>query len=105
MPAATTRISGAGRTTAVTINLNDGTFSSLGAKDNLAIAFGVIIENAVGGSAGDTITGNQWDNSLTGAGGNDVLDGRGGNDHLAGGAGKTLSPAEAVRTASSSTRR
>ena len=42
-------ISGAGRTTAVTINLNDGTFSSLGAKDNLAIAYGAIIENAVGG--------------------------------------------------------
>ena len=71
-------ISGSGRTTAVAINLNDGTFSSLGAKDNLAIAFGVIIENAVGGSAGDTLTGNQWGNSLTGGAGNDTLIGGGG---------------------------
>jgi serralysin len=83
----TDTISAAGRTAAVTINLNDGTFSSLGAKDNFAIAYGVIIENAVGGSAGDTITGNQWNNSLSGGGGDDVLRGRGGNDRLAGGAG------------------
>ena len=86
MPAATTR-SAAPAVHPVTINLNDGTFSSLGAKDNLAIAYGAIIENAVGGQVGDAITGNQWDNDLTGGGGNDVLDGRGGNDHLAGGGG------------------
>src|SRR5262245_8193549 len=80
-------ISGAGRTTAVTINLNDGTFSSLGAKDNLAIALGVIIENAVGGSGDDTIVGNQWNNALFGGDGDDRIMAGAGNDRLVGGAG------------------
>jgi VCBS repeat-containing protein len=37
-----------------------------------------LVENAVGGSAGDTMVGNQADNLLTGRGGNDGLDGLGG---------------------------
>jgi len=51
---------------------------------NLAIAFGVTIENAVGGSGNDTLTGNEVDNNLFGSFGNDVLIGNGGNDTLAG---------------------
>lgn len=90
-----------------TINLNEGTFSSIkilpdampsGIKDpnearvyngtkNLSIAFGVTIENAVGGSGHDKLTGNGAGNALTGGSGNDTLTGGDGNDALDGGAG------------------
>lgn len=48
--------------------------------DNLGIAFNAQIENAVGGSADDTITGNDLDNMITGGGGNDTIDGGDGDD-------------------------
>ncbi|MFC3173398.1 FG-GAP-like repeat-containing protein [Novosphingobium bradum] len=54
---------------------------------NLAIAFGVTIENAIGGSNNDTLTGNEASNLLSGLGGNDTLIGNGGNDTLTGGLG------------------
>jgi serralysin len=56
-------------------------------KDNLAIAKGVIIENAVGGSGNDTLLGNTVNNQLTGNAGNDILLGDSGWDNLAGGDG------------------
>ncbi|MBM6595822.1 M10 family metallopeptidase [Microvirga pudoricolor] len=46
-----------------------------------------LIENAIGGSGNDRITGNAAANTLTGNGGNDTLEGNGGNDLLYGGAG------------------
>jgi serralysin len=46
-----------------------------------------LIENAVGGSGNDTISGNAAGNSLNGGGGNDMLFGKAGNDVLTGGAG------------------
>lgn len=46
-----------------------------------------LIENAIGGSGNDTITGNSAANALTGNNGNDTLDGGDGNDTLNGGAG------------------
>ncbi|NEP14286.1 MAG: hypothetical protein F6K14_29650 [Symploca sp. SIO2C1] len=76
------------------IDLRAGHFSSIGsyrssrdAKNNLAIAYGVTIENAKGGSGNDIITGNDSRNYLWGAGGNDSLFGNGGNDFLSGGDG------------------
>lgn len=63
------------------INLNAGTYSDVGGlKQNLAIAFGAVIENAVGGSANDTIVGNSADNKLTGGAGDDVINGGDGVD-------------------------
>ena len=56
-------------------------------EDNLAIAHNAQIENAIGGSAADTITGNALDNAIEGRGGNDTLDGGTGNDALTGGMG------------------
>ena len=47
---------------------------------DIFIYISTIIENAIGGSAGDTITGNQWDNELTGGGGDDAIDGGDGVD-------------------------
>lgn len=48
--------------------------------NNLAIAFGVVIENATGGGGNDTIVGNDAANRLQGGGGNDTLNGGGGLD-------------------------
>ena len=50
----------------------------------LAIGYGVTIENAIGSSQGDRITGNAGRNTLSGGGGNDRLDGSGAHDKLFG---------------------
>lgn len=63
------------------INLNPETYSNVnGRTGNLAIARGVVIENATGGSAADTIIGNGADNVLRGGSGADIFTGGGGND-------------------------
>ena len=67
--------------------------------DNFGIAYGVTIENAIGGSGADTITGNAAANTLTGNAGDDTLSGRSGDDVLNGGLGKdTLNGDEGVDT-------
>ena len=55
--------------------------------DNLSIAYGTIIENAIGSSERDYLVGNQVDNVLEGLGGDDVLEGGDGDDTLLGGDG------------------
>ena len=63
------------------IDLNEGAFSDAGGLTrNISIAFGAVIENAVGGSGSDTITGNAADNRLTGGRGSDTILGGGGGD-------------------------
>jgi Ca2+-binding RTX toxin-like protein len=83
------------------INLNAGAFSKITIKsdstagynwtsqpptptydgtNNLCIAYGVEIENAIGGSGNDKLTGNSANNSLDGGTGNDVMYGGAGND-------------------------
>lgn len=54
--------------------------SNLNAVKNVWVAYGAIIENAIGGSGNDTLTGNDADNNLDGGGGNDALYGSAGND-------------------------
>ncbi|MDX2228241.1 MAG: M10 family metallopeptidase C-terminal domain-containing protein [Leptolyngbyaceae cyanobacterium bins.349] len=89
-------ISAANQTMDALINLKPGTFSSIGprrdglnfrAVDNIAIAFGVTIENAEGGSGNDQITGNEADNLLMGHAGDDYISGEEGHDTLLGGLG------------------
>lgn len=79
-----------------TINLSQGTFSSLSApitfdsgstRSTVAIGPNSIIENATGGSGGDTLIGNSSANVLNGGNGNDRIFGGAGNDVLIGGAG------------------
>lgn len=61
---------------AQTIDLRPGYFSSVGGlTGNISIALGATIENAIGGTAADTINGNSAANRLTGGQGNDSLDG------------------------------
>ncbi|WP_095011975.1 M10 family metallopeptidase C-terminal domain-containing protein [Tsuneonella mangrovi] len=57
------------------------------AVDNISIAYGTIIENAIGSTQRDYLVGNQVDNVLNGMGGDDVLDGYEGADTLIGGDG------------------
>jgi hypothetical protein len=84
------------QTLAMVVDLTAGNYSSIGVKyvvdgqfisdfpvnttDNIAIAYNVAIENAIGGSGNDTLTGNALKNQLTGGTGNDVIDGAEGID-------------------------
>ena len=70
-----------GYSVAQTIDLRQGSFSSVGGLvGNVAIALGVVIENVVGGTGADTIRGNSAGNLITGNGGNDEIDGGLGSD-------------------------
>lgn len=83
-----------------TIDLNEGHGSAIGrpvyagtsAQDmtsinNVWIAYGAQIENAIGGQGNDVITGNALGNLLAGRDGNDVINAGAGNDVLIGGNG------------------
>ena len=61
--------------TGVTIHLEEGGYSSVGLSEHIAIAYGAVIENAIGGDGGDFIYGNDADNVLTGGMGDDQIDG------------------------------
>ena len=70
-----------GFSTKSTISLVAGTFSDCNdMTNNISIAYSATIENAVGGSANDTITGNDVGNVLTGGRGNDTINGGAGSD-------------------------
>ncbi|MBX9745439.1 MAG: M10 family metallopeptidase C-terminal domain-containing protein, partial [Hyphomonadaceae bacterium] len=84
-----------GYSTATEIDLREESFSSAGpgnsgvgiAIGNISIARGTVIENAIGGSANDVITGNGAANTLIGNGGNDRFFGNLGDDAINGGIG------------------
>ncbi len=70
------------------INLNPGTFSNIhGDVGNVSIAFGVTIENALGGSGADSLIGNAANNQIEGGAGDDTITGGDGHDNLYGGDG------------------
>ena len=58
----------------------NGTANLYTYTDNVGVAFGAVIENAIGGAAADSITGNEANNILNGGGGADTLIGLTGND-------------------------
>lgn len=71
-----------------TINLNPGTFSSIGGQTfNISIALNVMIENAVGGSGDDVIFGNSSENRIMAGAGHDRIKGGYANDYIDGGEG------------------
>jgi serralysin len=81
-------LNASGYTQNALINLSGGSFSSIGGlTDNISIAFNVDIENAVGGSGHDILSGNSLSNALQGGSGDDRLIGFAGNDLLDGGSG------------------
>ncbi len=70
-----------GYVTASAIDLTPGAFSSAnGQTDNIQIALGTDIENAIGGAGDDTLRGNDLANRLDGGVGLDTLTGGGGAD-------------------------
>jgi len=70
-----------GYSTSCNIVLTAGSYSDCNEMTfNIGIAYTATIENAVGGSANDTLTGNAADNLLTGNDGNDAIRGGAGND-------------------------
>jgi serralysin len=87
----TDTIDASNQTGASSIDLREGAFSSIGLyPSDIAIAYGALIENANGGSANDTLIGNDVANALHGNSGNDVISGLGGADFLDGGPGGDL---------------
>lgn len=68
-------------------------------RDNISIAYGAVIENAVGGGGDDSITGNSVANVLRGGAGNDVLNGGAGGDTLDGGTGNDTASYMRITTA------
>jgi serralysin len=84
----------AGITTPVAQATYDANMAALAANpalgrmtNNVGIAYGAIIENAIGGSGNDTLMGNSVANVLTGNAGNDMIAGGAGDDTLDGGTG------------------
>ena len=75
-----------GHLVGVSINLAPGSFSAIGTSGvgNIGIAYGVTIENAIGGGGPDEFQGNSANNRISGGAGDDVLWGNGGNDSLVG---------------------
>lgn len=71
--------------TAVVLNLTPGSFSQFGGHEDVAIAFGVQIEQAIGGAGNDRLIGGAAHNSLDGGAGADTINGGGGNDIIIGG--------------------
>ncbi|MBI1731574.1 MAG: M10 family metallopeptidase C-terminal domain-containing protein [Gammaproteobacteria bacterium] len=72
----------------ISLSLKEGTFTYHGARSATAIAYDVTIENAIGTSGNDDMSGNSAANLLSGLDGADVLRGFGGDDTLFGGGGK-----------------
>ena len=63
-----------GYASASRIDLHDGGFSDAGGMTaNISIAFGALIENAVGGSGDDILIANAAQNRLSGGGGGDIF--------------------------------
>lgn len=84
----TDTLDASGYSNAQTIVLAAESFSSIGGLvNNIGIARGVTVENAIGGSGVDRMFGNAAVNSLFGGSGNDTLNGRAGGDILDGGIG------------------
>ena len=77
-----------GWSTASTVNLGPGTFSSANSMTmNISIARDAWIENAITGAGNDRISGNILANRIESGSGNDLLYGLEGDDTLLGGAG------------------
>ncbi len=108
-------IDASGQTLNSVIHLEAGTFSSVGiigkisdvsaadlakattpgefldqARYNISITPGSVIENAIGGSGNDYISGNDANNILKGGAGSDILRGEDGDDTLFGGLGADI---------------
>jgi serralysin len=77
-----------GYSSAQTIDLHPGSFSSVGGLvNNIGIALNAVIEKAIGGAGADRLIASDTGSQLLGGGGSDTLIGGAGNDRLYGGSG------------------
>lgn len=86
------------------LDLRAGHFSSIHRTDDVAVAYGAVIENAVAGSGADLVVGTGRRNVLRGGGGNDTLTGGRGNDQLSGGSGSDVAVVTGSRADYTATR-
>lgn len=72
----------------VKLDLRQGEYSRFGPDyEDVAIAFGTVIEKSRGGNGNDRLAGNPSNNTIEGGAGDDMLNGKQGNDILLAGAG------------------
>ena len=71
--AGTDTLSAEGARSPVVLDLREGHFSSIGLSENIAIAYGACIENAIGGEGDDIVWANGADNQMRGGAGRDVF--------------------------------
>ena len=83
----TDTVSFADLTTSVSFSLASASVQAVHANRTLQLSSSVAIENLIGGSDNDILSGNLLPNVLTGNAGNDRLNGASGNDSLLGGLG------------------
>ena len=79
-----------GTTGAVNLNLGVTTSQTVNSNLKLILSANNVIENAIGGTGNNRLTGNALNNTLNGGGGNDQLQGLGGDDILWGGLGDDI---------------
>ncbi len=75
---------------AVVIDLSKPTAQVVNAGLTLTLSSGATLENVIGGSQDDILSGNSLANSLTGGGGNNILVGNAGKDTLIAGTGRDI---------------
>jgi len=80
-------LDGSARLDPLVVDLNPGSIIATGGTGRIAIAYGTIIENALGGYGSDVLIGNDANNLLNGGDGSDSLQGGKGADTLVGGGG------------------
>jgi Ca2+-binding RTX toxin-like protein len=73
-------------TTDVSVSLGLTSVQTVHLNRTVTLNSAVVIENILGGTGGDTLTGNSLSNTLSGGAGDDRLNGGAGNDFLFGGA-------------------
>ncbi|MDD1458293.1 M10 family metallopeptidase C-terminal domain-containing protein, partial [Dolichospermum sp. ST_sed7] len=79
-----------GTTAAVNVNLGITTSQTVNSNLKLILSANNVIENAIGGTGNDRLTGNTLNNILSSGDGNDQLQGLGGDDNLWGGVGNDI---------------
>ncbi len=77
-------------TTGVILDLRQGKFSTFGNYQDVVVAYGTVIENAIGGDGKDIIRGNFANNHLSGGLLKDVIRGKAGTDIIKGNKGNDL---------------
>ena len=77
-------------TTDVVLNLGSTVIQTAHRHRTLKLNAGAVIENVIGGTGNDTLTGNSLANTLTGNSGDDIIVGSSGNDTLSGGNGRDI---------------